>query len=305
MSGERNKPMSAERFSAHLAVSLVALVLTPAATARAEPVERTCPARAAVEARKLYEVLDLAGVLAATAGLEACADGSAAELAEALRWRAQVLVSQGKNDAAVDAFALLETISPGYALDPLRSPKLHELHLAGRARVAAEKPVFARLAAPTTELAGRRLRADVFDPSARALVVVFLVQAGAGSREVVARKAYGARYEAAAPDDAAGPYRAQVNDAGQVVFLTPNGRLPAGDAPVARASPAAPPGLDSETEPDLGGELREPDRKPGGSVRTGLLVAGGAAAVVAVAVITAIAIAPKPPVGTLGRIELP
>lgn len=110
-----------------------------------------------------YESLDFEGAAAATEGLERCRDGSAAELADAFRWRAQALAGGGDSGRAAEVFALVEVIVPGYALDPFLSPKLHELQRAGRAQAKSSRPVFARLL-PTEESGGeRQLLVEVFD----------------------------------------------------------------------------------------------------------------------------------------------
>lgn len=280
-----------------------ALLLVPL-FARAQPASASCPARAAKEAQARYEALDFAGVISATAGLETCEDGSAAELAEGLRWRAQALMAQGNSTAATETFVLLATVAPGYALDPMLSPRLHELFRTGKTRAKEEQRIFARLLAPSRRTGSAMVRVEVHDAVARDLQISFVFKSGSSSREVEAQRVEGERYEAAVPAAASGPYRAQVTHGGEVVFLTPNGRVAAADTPVAtRPRIELEPDQEPDSQPEFGGAVKEDGQQPN-HLRTGLLVLGGVAAVAAI-VVGSLALSNRQPDPYLGRIDLP
>lgn len=120
----------------------------------------SCPADAAKTARERYQAVDYPAVLAAVKGVEDCTDGTAEELAEAVRWRGQALAATRQTADAVEAFALAITIYPLYVLDPMVAPKVHTLFNQGRAKVTNEKRVFGRVVARN----GTEVTLEVFDP---------------------------------------------------------------------------------------------------------------------------------------------
>ena len=108
----------------------------------------SCPAQAEARASAAYQTLDYVAAAAAVEGLERCLDGTPDELAGALRWRAQALFALERQQEALDAFVLLATVLPTWQLDPMLSPRLHELFRTARVRVLQGQFVFARLKAP-------------------------------------------------------------------------------------------------------------------------------------------------------------
>jgi hypothetical protein len=183
----------------------------------------TCPGRIAAEAAARYEQADSKGTLAATASIEACIDGEPGELAEALRWRAQALLAEGNSPAALDAFVLLLTIAPHYQLDPLLSPKLHQLLTEARARVVATGGLpFARLR--RAPLDGSSVLVEVYDPHrvARRVLVRFGDPASEVSATGSAGDAQPSRWVASVPLGAAQEVWALVlSDEGAVARTAP------------------------------------------------------------------------------------
>jgi hypothetical protein len=171
--------------------ALVAGWLIWAGAAFAEP---SCPAAAADKAQAAHENQDLAAVIAATQSVERCADGTAHELAEAMRWRAQALAEKGNTKAAVTAFAWLFTVEAGFMADPPLAPEVQSLAEAGRQEAAASQLVLVRLMAPVTDANGTYVRAEVLGP-----VQPARVEAIFKNTKIVAATA-----------DADGLYRAQV-----------------------------------------------------------------------------------------------
>ena len=282
---------------------LAGVALVFASAAGATP-PRSCPAAAAAVARSRYESLDVAGVIDTTSDLDACPDGTAAELAEALRWRAQALMTKGNMAAAEEAFARIETLVPGYVLDPALSPKLHELHRAGRARATSENRVFARLGISKLGAEGAVVTAEVYAATPGPLAVLFQFEDGAGAKSIPAQELAPGRYQANVPKGAAGAYRVLVRREGEPVFLSPFGRVPAKEAKVAIGEPLPPRG-DQADGGVVAADLWAPEVRQGGGLRRGLLIAGGAAVGLAVVVAVAFALAPRAPDGSLGRIEIP
>lgn len=250
----------------------------------------SCPARAAWEARARYEAVDYPASVRATLEVEQCQDGSAAELAEALRWRAQALAAGGNAQAATEAFALLGTVAPDYALDPLVSPKIHRLSGDGQRKARAEGRVFARLLEPRWEDGRATLRVELFDPRKRATSVLFSFEGGEPGVEITASLREGRTFEAQAPRHAGRLYSAVVETIERVAFRTPSARLPTSRG----VSTAAPP---KEGWP----ELKQPQE---GGGQTIWIVAGAVAAVAAGAALLAVSNRP-PEGGSLGRIEIP
>src|SRR5687767_9548998 len=108
-------------------------------------VQTSCPGAATLAARGHYAQGAYTKAAAALADVEVCVDGSEVELAEAFRWRAQAKAAAGDTAGSTEAWALVWTVLPTYALDPLESPKFHELYAAGRSRALQGRLVFGRL----------------------------------------------------------------------------------------------------------------------------------------------------------------
>ena len=66
----------------------------------------TCPTAASRVAKERYARADYQGAVAALGEVEACADGTEVELADAFRWRAQAKASLGDTSGAIEAWAL-------------------------------------------------------------------------------------------------------------------------------------------------------------------------------------------------------
>ncbi len=234
----------------HVRLALAGAVLTFAGGARAAP-SLSCPALAAANARARYESLDLAGVVEATSDLDACPDGTGAELAQALRWRAQALVTKGNLVAAEETFARLETFAPGFQLDPALSPRLHEAHQAGKARAVTERRVIVRLGNPKPGAAGAQVFAEVFSATPGPLEVLIQFEDGTGVKPVAASEVTAGQYQATAPGGATGAYRVLVRREGEPVFLSPYAHLPMPAAPPPRAELLAPRDVPAARAPDL------------------------------------------------------
>jgi hypothetical protein len=162
----------------------------------------SCASLAAAAARKAYQALDYAGA-ARAADPQVCHDGTATELAEVLRWRAQSFAAQGDTVEAIRAFTALATVAPDYPLDPFLSPKVHELFQSGRAEALLRHSLFVRLLVPRIHESHAYARAEVYGAAAPRVTFRFNVGAevvdvpGTGSGRV---------YEAPAPTGAVGLY---------------------------------------------------------------------------------------------------
>ncbi len=238
-------------------------------------VQTSCPSAAASAAKERYGKGDFAGAAAALADVEICTDGSEVELAEAFRWRAQAKAAVGDTQGSIEAWALCWTVLPTYALDPLESPKFHELYAEGRKRAATGQLVFARL---THSIAGYVV-VQPFDPHAR----VRRVNVAFDAMEMPAKRHPDGTWHALVPEGALSA-SAIVESGDAVVFRTL--KVMISELPVPVHERMAP---------------REDSKMK--------WVAVGAAAgvvVVAAAVITGIAVASGAKIdGSLGRIELP
>jgi hypothetical protein len=190
-----------------LKLSCLALVLTEGVSWADDS---SCPARAAAAARQAYQSVDFVGA-AKAADVVACRDGSPAELAEALRWRAQAFAAHSDVLEAIQAFAQLAAVAPDYALDPFLSPKVHELFQAGRAEALLRHTVFLRLLAPAMRGGRTYARAEVYGPASPE--VVFRFNVGEDLVDVPAAGS-GHLYEAGAPASAVGPYSVRAGTSG-------------------------------------------------------------------------------------------
>jgi hypothetical protein len=266
---------------------VVAVVLQQAAS---------CPARAAAEAKAAYVRVDHAAAELAAADVEACTDGDAAQLAEALRWRAQARFALGNADGALEALVELATVLPTYDLDPLLPPKLHELYRNARVKALQGTRVYARLK-PSDE---GPVEVEVFGPAARYDAVGVELDTGAVLPAVRSSAGWIAQREGAASFA-----RAVVLKQKAVLFRGPAVALPAivakPPAPVAAAAPPLTP--QPAREPIVIAPAPAEERP-----RTLLWVGVGVGAVAVAAVVAGIAIgmsSARPPRGSLGQIEIP
>jgi len=241
-------------------------------------VQTSCPAAAALSAKQHYGNGDYARAAAALADVEVCVDGSEVELADALRWRAQAKAALGETEASIDAWALAWTVHPGYALDPLESPKFHELYAQGRSRAASNRLVFGRL----THTKGGRVVTQVFDPHGR----VRRVQIQFDQMEMPATRHDDGSWSALVPEGA----------------LSAGAVIESGDAVVFRTLKMVLAELPQPVE-----ELTAAREKPSQGPPAKWLIIGGAAAgaVIIGAIITGVALGAKRLDGSLGRVELP
>lgn len=239
-------------------------------------VQTSCPSAAVQAAKDRYARGDYSGAVTALAEVEICTDGSEVELAEAFRWRAQAKAALGDTAGSIEAWALTWTVLPTYVLDPLESPKFHELYAEGRKRAATGQLVFARL---THSIAGYVV-VQPFDPHARVrrINVVF------DQMEMPAKRHPDGSWHALVPEGAQSA-SAVVESGDAVVFRTLKVMINELPVPVDERISTRP--------------REEPNTK--------WIVVGAAAgvAVVAAAVITAIALGAKRVDGSLGRVELP
>ena len=240
-------------------------------------VQTSCPSAAVHAAHERYARGDYAGANAALADVEVCTDGSDVELADAFRWRAQAKAAAGDTEGSLEAWALAWTVLPTYVLDPLESPKFHQLYAEGRQRAARERRVFARL---THSIAGHVV-VQTYDPHARVRRVNVVFDA----MEMAARQHPDGAWHALTPEGAMSA-SAVIESGDAVVFRTLTVLLNELPVPVAERLTA------------------RRDEPP--STRTWLAV-GAAAGVVAVAVviITGVALSARRVDGSLGRVELP
>lgn len=239
-------------------------------------VQSSCPESAARAAKEQYARGDYAKAAAALADVEICTDGSDEELAEALRWRAQAKGAAGDTEGSIEAWALLWTVLPTWQLDPLESPKFHDLYAKGRSRAAQTRLVFARL----TRTLGGRAVVQVFDPHGR----VKRVSVQFDQMEMSATR----------QDD--GTWHALVPEGAQSASAV----LESGDARLFRSLKVM------LTELPVPVDERIVAR-PVAEDRTRLYVLGGAAvgAALLIVLITSAAVASKHVDGSLGRVELP
>jgi hypothetical protein len=131
------------------------------ALSAADPEELSCPAQAADKAHAAFESGDVAGTLAATQNVERCTDGTAAELARALRWRAQAVAAKGNEVATVTAFAWVYAVDPRFVPEPPLPMDLEALFERGKAQAQSDQLVLVRLLAPATDAGGTFVRAEV------------------------------------------------------------------------------------------------------------------------------------------------
>ncbi len=241
-------------------------------------VQTSCPGAAALSAKQHYAKGEWARAVAALADVEVCVDGSDTELAEAFRWRAQAKATLGDTEASIDAWALVWTVLPTYALDPLESPKFHELYAQGRTRAAQGRRVFGRL----THTKGGRVVTQVFDPHGR----VRRVQIQFDAMEMPATRHDDGTWSALVPEGA----------------LSAAAVIESGDAVVYRTMKVVLTELPAPVE-----ELTAAREKPSRAPDKRWFIVGGAAAgaVVIGVVITAVALGAKRLDGSLGRVELP
>jgi hypothetical protein len=268
--------------------------------------EASCPARATAAAKALVAQLDYRGAAAATAGVERCFDGTAAEVAEALRWRGQANGAAGEYAVAIEAFALAGMIAPADELEPFGSPgsvlgqRLHKLQRAGLEKARLEQRVFSRLLAPTVEEGWWQLRVEVYDALNRSLTVTFHFESGKSALDLTGRRE-GDRLVTEVPVTSRGTVEALVRDeAGATVARSGQLELPAAAADVPRAARLTPDRKPAAAEPCVSAE--RPSRTPL------FLVVGSVAVVTAVAIgLTVALVANQPPevTGSLGRLELP
>jgi hypothetical protein len=239
--------------------------------------QTSCPAAATLAARDRYARGDYTGAFGALADVEVCVDGSEVELAEAFRWRAQAKAAAGDNAGSIEAWALLWTVLPTYVLDPLESPKFHELYAAGRSRAAQGRLVFGRL----VRTKGGRVIAQVFDPHRR----VQRVHIKFDAMEMSATHHDDGTWSAMIPEGA----------------FSASAVFESGDAALFRTMKVVLSELPSPVE-----ELTAARRPPPSDTKKWVIIGGAAgAAVVIGVVITAVALGAKRYDGSLGRVELP
>lgn len=251
----------------------------------------SCPARAADAAKERYQKVDYPGVFEATRGIEDCTDGTAEELAEAFRWRAQAHAAQKQPELAVEAFALAVTVSPLYILDPNVAPKVHALFNQARAKVRDEKRVFARV----TGRSGTDVSLELFDPRRKANRVV--LDWGTGSANATWRG--DTSWVATVPGNVGlVTLTVEQSDAEPVVSRDRPVPLEPRLTPTAADEPAAAePAVEAARQPASSGEVR----------RWAIIGGAAAGAVVLVAVIAGVAVASSGRTfnGSLGRLEVP
>jgi hypothetical protein len=241
-------------------------------------VQTSCPAAATDAARGHYARGNYAPAISALANVEMCADGSDEELAEAFRWRAQAKAASGDAEGSIEAWALTWTVLPSYMLDPLESPKFHELYGTGRSRAAQRRLVFGRL----TRTNGGRVVAQVFDPHRRLQRVMINFNA----TEMPATHQDDGTWSAPVPEGAL--------SAGVVVE--------SGDAVIFRGQ--------KQMLAELPASFREltatPSSPPSGPGKRWLIAGGAAAGTIIIgAVITCVVLGSQHVNGSLGRLELP
>jgi hypothetical protein len=241
----------------------------------------SCPAAATQVAKTRYASAEYGAAIGAVAGVETCTDGTPTELAEALRWRAEAKAAGGDSAGAVEAFGLLWVIAPGYALDPLESPKFHELFKQGKARAEKARTVFARLVR-----SGDATLVEVSDPRGRVKKVNVFFD---GAETPAAKRPDGA-WEVKVPvGAAAATVRLESGDA--VIFSSPSIKvdvLAPAPEPAARAAVRAPPPESSSPLPLVLG------------------IAGGVVVAAVIAgVVTGVVLGNKKIDGSLGSVQLP
>lgn len=239
-------------------------------------VQTSCPSAASQAAKERYARGDSAGAIAALADVEICTDGSEVELAEALRWRAQAKAAAGDAAGSIEAWALTWTVLPTYVLDPLESPKFHDLYAQGRTRAATGRSVFARI---TRTIAGHVV-VQVFDPTNR----IKRVNVAFDQMEMHAVRHDDGTWHALVPEGA----------------RSASAVLETGDATIFRSLKLMLNELPTPVDERIAARVEPVDRKK-------WIIIGAAAggAVVIAAVITAIALGARRIDGSLGRVELP
>lgn len=240
----------------------------------------SCPMSAALIAKDRYAQADYSGAISALADVEVCPDGQDQELAEALRWRAQAKAAAGDVSGSVDAWALLWTVQPTWALDPLESPKFHELYAQGRSRAEKNKVVFARM----IRTIGGRAVAQVYDPHGRVKRVALAFD----HVEITAAKSPDGLYVAAVPD---GEYAASAV-------------LESGDAVLFRSMKVMLTELPALPDPAFVA-AQKGDAESARKLKLGLILGGSALALVVAGVVTGVVLGNAHVGGSLGRIELP
>jgi hypothetical protein len=249
----------------------------------------SCPDAAAQAAKNHYASADYAGAISALTNLELCPDGTDVELAEALRWRAQAKTAAGDTAGALDAWSLLATVKPGYALDALESPKFHAQFAQGKARAERGRLVFARL----VRTLGTIVFVQVFDPRN----VVKRVALKLDKREIAAAKQSDGLYAATVPE-AADAASVVVESSEAVVFRTPKVMLT--ELPGAPAAPV---------EAVIVKPPRPAPAQPseGPSTTTWLIIGGSVVAAAIIAgIATGVAVGSSKKIdGSLGSVQLP
>jgi hypothetical protein len=253
----------------------------------------SCPGDAAARAKELYQQLDYAQAIAAVAEVEACADGSGLELAEAFRWRAQSAAAMGDPKAAVAAFALLATVAPTYALDPAVAPKVRALFSQAKSQVTKGLAVFVRPVGRSRE----GVELQVYDWLNRATEVRVLWPEG----EVSATKTGDDRYRAVLPRGLA---RAtlKVEQRDKLAYLSRELALPE-EARLAPSAVLLPQLTPVEPAPQLVVERPAPAEK--GVPRWAIFAGAGAGVALVTGLIVGIVVAKNAHFeGSLGRLEL-
>jgi hypothetical protein len=240
----------------------------------------SCPQAATQIAKQRYASAEYGAAIGALAEVELCTDGTAVDVAEALRWRAEAKAAGGDAAGAIEAFALLSVVAPAYALDPLESPKFHELFKQGKARAEKAKTVFARLVRGSdTALV------EVSDPRGRVKKIAVLFD---GKETTPTRRADGG-WEVQIP---AGARAATV-------------RLESGDAVIFTSGSVKVDVLAPPPEPPVRAAVR-PQPEPSSPLPLVLGIAGGVVVAAIVAgIVTGVVLSNKRIDGSLGSVQLP
>jgi hypothetical protein len=240
-------------------------------------VQTSCPTTASNRARDRYAQGEYSAAIAALADVDVCTDGSDEELAEAFRWRAQAKAANGDTAGAVEAWALVWTVLPTYALDPLESPKFHEEYARGRTLAATTRVVFARLVRSVVGY----VVVQVFDPTGRVKRAAIQFD----QMEMNATRQDDGTWRALIPEGASSA--SVVLESGDaIVFRSMKVSVAELPVPVEERTAAAPAPLFTD--------------------RQWLIVGGAAAGAVVLAIVLgSVAASTKHVDGSLGRIELP
>lgn len=253
----------------------------------------SCPSDAAARAKGLYQQLDYPKAIEAVAKVEACVDGTAEELAEAFRWRAQSAAALSEPKAAVAAFALVATVAPGYALDPAVAPKVRALFTQARTQATRGLQVFVRAVGRSRE----GVELQLFDPQQKATAVRVLWAEG----EATATRAEGDRWRAVLPR---GLSRAtlKVEQRDALVYTAVEQELPE----AARLPPSATllPQL-TPVEPAIPMQAPPPAPAAAGVPRWAIFAGAGAGAALVTGLVVGLVVARNARFdGSLGRLEL-